>query len=667
MDESDFAAKVGVNVLSELFKATLQGFQGTHEWVKTKKEERDIFGLAAKRYAEKLEELYNSVHIFGMDHPVPLRNIYTQVNILEKITARHRATAEEPDKLFDRDSRFYRYVIDYGVTPEELDKLFDRDSRSFGNIIKTKEGVQAINGLHKSVILGKPGAGKTTFLKYLALQALDGNLEQDVIPIFVGMKEWSDSGESLVDYIVDVFDVCDFPNATPFVLRMLSQGRALVLLDGFDEVSSKNIDEVVKEVRRLAAKYSKNKFVLSCRLAAYSHFFENFTEVEIADFATWQIEAFVNNWFGKGTPKATACLQALSDNSQIRELASVPLLVTLLCLAFDETMAFPANRAELYKEALDALLKKWDASRSITRGEIYRHLSLRRKESLFSRIAAQTFERNQYFFPERDLEVQIRTYIRNLPESGPETLDVDSEIVLKSIIAQHGIFVERAKGIYSFSHLTFQEYFTARYVVENQSSGTVRKLVDEHLINGTNDDARWREIFLLTANMLDSADEFLLLMSQRVQGYGRLRLSNILSGVENTIKRYAPHSDTASRSLVLYFLLDDYLRKSSSDHSAGHLSATESCRIAKDIARLDHEIRADWDEERESPKLRTIWNRSFSASEALDLVPHMGGETLFQLGYYLRATSWILECLKGECYISKTLREDLYDELLAIT
>ena len=138
-------------------------------------------------------------------------------------------------------------------------------------------------------------------------------------------------------------------------------------------------------------------------------------------------------------------------------------------------MAFPANRAELYKEALDALLKKWDASRSITRDEIYRHLSLRRRESLFSRIGAETFEANQYFIPQQDLERQILNYIRNLPEAGSETLEVDSENVLKSIEAQHGIILERAKGIFSFSHLTFQEYFTARYVVDNEKKGTLAR------------------------------------------------------------------------------------------------------------------------------------------------------------------------------------------------
>src|SRR5438067_6287634 len=46
------------------------------------------------------------------------------------------------------------------------------------------------------------------------------------------------------------------------------------------------------------------------------------------------------------------------DNKGLRDLARTPLLLTLLCLAFNETLTFPQRRVEIYEEALDALLKK---------------------------------------------------------------------------------------------------------------------------------------------------------------------------------------------------------------------------------------------------------------------------------------------------------------------
>src|SRR6185295_19034010 len=105
----------------------------------------------------------------------------------------------------------------------------------------------------------------------------------------------------------------------------------------------------------------------------------------------------------------------------------------------------------------------------------------KRKESMLSHIAASTFQEDQYFVPQRTLEGYIVKYIENLPEAKAETLDPDSAAILKALEAQHGLFVERAKGIYSFSHLTFQEYFTAKYLVDNSSRGALGRLVNKYL------------------------------------------------------------------------------------------------------------------------------------------------------------------------------------------
>ena len=85
----------------------------------------------------------------------------------------------------------------------------------------------------------------------------------------------------------------------------------------------------------------------------------------------------------------------LQQDKGIRELATSPILLTLLCLVFEEWGAFPANRSELYKEGLDVLLKKWDVKRNIERDQVYQQLSLKRKEDLLSQIAIDTFERGK--------------------------------------------------------------------------------------------------------------------------------------------------------------------------------------------------------------------------------------------------------------------------------
>src|SRR6185295_3995291 len=122
------------------------------------------------------------------------------------------------------------------------------------------------------------------------------------------------------------------------------------------------------------------------------------------------------------------------DNKGLRDLARTPLLLTLLCLAFNETLTFPQRRVEIYEEALNALLKKWDASRRIRRDEIYRKLSPGHKENMMSRMAAETFEKNEYFLAEKDLVRMIADYVQNVPPHDTNEV-ADAAVILKSIEA----------------------------------------------------------------------------------------------------------------------------------------------------------------------------------------------------------------------------------------
>lgn len=206
-------------------------------------------------------------------------------------------------------------------------------------------------------------------------------------------------------------------------------GRALVLLDGLDEVQEKE------------------------------YTFERFTEVEIADFDHDQITTFVENWFRakEDLPKATRFIQQLEKSEPIRELASSPLLLTLLCLVFGEEGDFPSRRADLYEKGVRILLKKWDAKRNIQRDQIYKKLDVQRREDLLSYVAFQTFQQNEYFIQKRRVEGYIADFIRNLRDVDPDSdmLQIDGELVLRAIQAQHSLLVEQARGIHSFQYSSF--------------------------------------------------------------------------------------------------------------------------------------------------------------------------------------------------------------------
>src|SRR5919202_2907380 len=442
-----------------------------------------------------IQERCGKMRVLDMNQPIELtgeRGIYTNVNILEKITGRRRLDIAELLQKCDADD-FERFG---------LNKVTE----------KRVPGLEAVQRYSKLMVLGKPGAGKTTFLKYLAMQCIEGQFQANRVPLFITLKDFAEAPKQpdVLEYIAQQLLGCGVTDASIKAEQLLRRSRALVLLDGLDEVREEDTQRVLTQIRDVADQFHTNQFVITCRIAAKDYTFEQFTEVEVADFNQKQIAIFAQNWFRLSDPvKADRFMQKLQENKPIQELAINPLLLTLLCLVFGETADFAANRSELYKEGLDVLLKKWDAKRNIERDQVYKNLSLQRKEDLLSQIALTTFEQKDYFFKQKTVEEYIADFIRNLRDADcdPEVLMLDSEAVLKSIEAQHGLLVERAKGIYSFSHLTFQEYFAAREIVANSASESLVKHITEK---------RWREVFLLIAGMMRKADELVLLMKCNV-------------------------------------------------------------------------------------------------------------------------------------------------------
>ncbi|MBW4496415.1 MAG: NACHT domain-containing NTPase [Oscillatoria princeps RMCB-10] len=437
-----------------------------------------------------------TMKVLDRDFSIEVNDIYTRVYILQGISASKH--------------------IDFSKMQESVNpETFDRIGLSPRLDERRIPVIEAVESYDKLMVWGKPGSGKTTFLKYLAIQCSEGEFESDLVPIFVTLEDFAaaDGQIGLQTYIQQQYNRVKETEVT----ELLKNGKVLVLLDGLDQVTEARSQRVLQQIKEFSDKFRDSKFVITCRIAAQDYRFEGFGDVEVADFDKEQIDQFAHKWFNPDTNKADRFVRQLNEpeNEPVKELATNPLLLTLLCLVFEESDSFPLRRSDLYEKGIDLLLKKWNVRRSLEREHVYQQLSLQQKEDLLSQIASTTFELGNYFFRQQDLKWYITDWIGELPEAqtDPQLLTLDSEAVLKSIEAQHGLLVERANRIYSFSHLTFQEYFTARKIV-TCSAPEEFELAFQNLLSHITD-RHWREVFLLTVQMLRKPDNLLRRMKQK--------------------------------------------------------------------------------------------------------------------------------------------------------
>ncbi len=209
------------------------------------------------------------------------------------------------------------------------------------------------------------------------------------------------------------------------------------------------------------------------------------------------------------------------------ELARTPLLLTFLCLTFEKGQELPPNPAQLYERALDILLREWAADKFVHNDPVAEGLHYRLELDMLACIAAELFEENRFFFTRSEAVAGIERFLKN-ELNAPRT--ADPEAIFESIERQQGLIVQRTQNAYSFSHLTIQEYLTARNYSVAAAWG---ELVEKRL-----GDPRWLVVFELLAG-LENADQLLRSMSERA-----VAILGTVEGLYETLwsaqRRYGP-------------------------------------------------------------------------------------------------------------------------------
>ncbi|MBI5053492.1 MAG: putative DNA binding domain-containing protein, partial [Chloroflexi bacterium] len=367
---------------------------------------------------------------------------------------------------------------------------------------------EALKRHKRLVIIGDPGSGKTTLLAYLALtyartlrdgaDAVQTRLqlnETQHLPILLPLRdlgrhllaEHKDSSKDgaaiLLNYLREYYQAQTIHLPEDFFANALEQGRAVLLLDGMDEVAEKSLRQrVARLIEKLVQSYKHddNRFIVTSLEVGYegvARISENFGLAKVRDFNRAEVRAFVRDWTravettlaGNESPvadeQAENLIKAIENNQRIIELAVNPLLLTVIALVHRYNASLPDRRSELYKEAIEVLLGHWDEAKGLETevtlgGKV---LDSDDRRSLLEPVAFWMHEQRI-----REIELdQLRELLLPVFNNGDAASATKTfESFIRLINERSGLLIERGVGAYSFAHLTFQEYLTARVVAD---------------------------------------------------------------------------------------------------------------------------------------------------------------------------------------------------------
>jgi|GEM_PF-5241875 len=412
--------------------------------------EEDISRLVQEvrsRLHDNIESLYGTIPLWNIDSLVSLGDLFVDVYVLNQLSSTSQSALEDLWKKYSQEIQIYPNKRSF-------------DHTSLGRERERISGLEILSKKSNLMVVGKPGSGKTTFLQYVVTECNRDNLQVDRISDLIKLREFVEDGRKFV-YSLERYFENRWNLSSQEITRIFREGKALLLLDGLDEVIGEDATNIIKEIRSFARSYTQVQIIVTSRTQSVTGDMywksSGFIFVEIADFNERQVRSFSEHWFkaiigdeSKGIEKSQEFLSQLflNTNQPIRDLVITPVLLSLTCAVFKDKGKLYSKRSELYQEGLDLLLEEWDKSWELKRGKI---LPAKQKLELLSYLAMKKFEQQQYvLFEQKEIECYIAEFLRVDQQ--------DVQVIMKSIETQHGLLVERAKGLYSFSHLTFQEY-----------------------------------------------------------------------------------------------------------------------------------------------------------------------------------------------------------------
>jgi len=441
-----------------------------------------------RRYRELALRSYDIVDLANL--PVTDRNLAARELLLRSLYVALRLSVDTDDSLQEvRDSSA---ATPFGE-PAEQNRRWSVGER--------------LAAAKRLVVLGDPGAGKSTLLRWMAtayLLRLSADPDwpelpdvselpnEEWLPVLIRCRDLENpaAAGSLERVLAHHLGKLGISNAettplTEFLLEQLSSGRALLLIDGLDEISHAGTRaKFCRQIEQFYIAYPKTPMVVTSRIVGYREMKlrigRGFEHTTVLDLTLEDKDDFARRWCSVTEPTTRReaaekeLIRDIHSTDRIERLTGNPMLLTTMALVKKKVGKLPSKRGDLYREAVNVLLN-W---RSDVDDLLDPYEALPQLQYIAYAMCAAGVQQLR----EEEITLLLSKMRREIP-SVRAIRNHDPVEFLRLLERRTGILIEIGKvrhtgqlvPAYEFRHLTFQEYLAGLALAQGRFPGRDRK------------------------------------------------------------------------------------------------------------------------------------------------------------------------------------------------
>ncbi|MFI9269474.1 tetratricopeptide repeat protein [Kitasatospora sp. NPDC052896] len=392
-----------------------------------------------------------------------------------------------------------------------------------------------LKGRRRVLLRGQAGSGKTTLLQWLAVTAVSGGFAGELaelnhrVPFFLRLRtmlQLRNLSPRPAEFLA--MDRSRVADGQPhgWAERLFESGRAVLLVDGLDEVPRQHREEAELWLAELLDDYPRVFTLVTVRPSAVParwlrHL--RFDELLLCPMNEWDRTLLIERWHQAALAAELAdvdepteaersaqelrfremrstLLRTLDRSPELAALTDSPLLCAMICALHREWEgALPHRKMEVYESALDMLLVRRDKQRRVVVVPAEQQLGREEQLAVLQRVAAWLVTNGQHEGGRSDALRQIDRVLPSLPARRR----LDAEQVYRQLLERTGLLAETSTETFEFVHRTFQDYLAAREFVQDRDFGMLAR---------RSGDETWADVVRMAVGHCSRRDRAVLLL-----------------------------------------------------------------------------------------------------------------------------------------------------------